>query len=237
MDTHVTAGNVHDSQPYIGRLQRQIERFNLNPIAAGVDAGYFTAPVCHLAKEMSIALVPGYRRPNKGQNAYQKKHFYYDAQRDVYVCPTEALLTYSTTDRNGYKTLQIQYGSMPIMRTSTIVYSKQKGQKTITRHVWEEAKEWSNTLRLSKWGKKIYARRKETVERSFADAKQHHGHRYARFRGLNKVQMQCLLAAVAQNMKKMALLALLFYFFKLIQSQLKAYRTEYSLRKLLMMGF
>src|ERR1035437_3913571 len=33
-------------------------------------------------------------------------------------------------------------------------------------------------------GKRIYKRRKETVERSFADAKQLHGHRYARMRGL-----------------------------------------------------
>ncbi|EDK0296052.1 IS5/IS1182 family transposase, partial [Salmonella enterica] len=81
-------------------------------------------------------------------------------------------------------------------------------QKTITRHVWEEAKEKANALRLTPWGKKAYARRKETVERSFADAKQHHGHRYARFRGQMKVQMQCLLAAAAQNMKKMALQAL-----------------------------
>ena len=63
----------------------------------GVDAGYFTAPVCHLAKEMSIALVPDYRRPNKGKNDYKKKHFQYDAQRDVYVCPAEEQLTYSTT--------------------------------------------------------------------------------------------------------------------------------------------
>ncbi|SCC68330.1 transposase, partial [Kosakonia oryziphila] len=66
---------------------------------------------------------------------------------------------------------------------------------------------------------KVYARRKETVERSFADAKQHHGHRYARFRGLMKVQMQCLLAATAQNMKKMALLAL-FYLFFMVQEGL-----------------
>ncbi|CCO67177.1 Mobile element protein [Yersinia enterocolitica IP 10393] len=48
------------------------------------------------------------------------------------------------------------------------------------------------------------------MERSFADAKQHHGHRYARFRGLMKVQMQCLLAAAAQNIKKMALLVLFY---------------------------
>ena len=51
---------------------------------------------------------------------------------------------------------------------------------------------------------KIYARRKETVERSFADAKQLHGLRYARLRGLDKVKEQCLLAAACQNMKKIA---------------------------------
>lgn len=60
--------------------------------------------------------------------------------------------------------------------------------------------------RLSRVGKRIYKRRKETVERSFADAKQLHGHRYARMRGLTRVQQQCLLAATAQNIKKIALL-------------------------------
>lgn len=88
--------------------------------------------------------------------------------------------------------------------------------------MWEASKEEANRLRLTKWGKKIYARRKETVERSFADAKQHHGHRYARFRGLSKVQMQCLLAATAQNMKKMALLALVYCLYE----WLKASREE-----------
>ena len=57
----------------------------------------------------------------------------------------------------------------------------------------------------SRPGKRIYKRRKETVERSFADAKQLHGHRYARFRGLLAVTCQRLLAAAAQNIKKIAL--------------------------------
>ena len=51
----------------------------------------------------------------------------------------------------------------------------------------------------------IYRRRKETVERSFADAKQLHAHRYARFRGIVRVSCQCLLTAAAQNIKKIAL--------------------------------
>jgi hypothetical protein len=41
---------------------------------------------------------------------------------------------------------------------------------------------------------------------SFADAKQLHGHRYARMRGRRRAAEQCLLAAAAQNMKKIALL-------------------------------
>ncbi|EQB0343122.1 transposase, partial [Yersinia enterocolitica] len=76
-DTHVTPGNVHDSQPFITRLTRQVERFSLDTVAVGVDAGYFTSAVCHLTQEMGVALVPGYRRPHKGQNDYQKKHFRY----------------------------------------------------------------------------------------------------------------------------------------------------------------
>ena len=78
--------------------------------------------------------------------------------------------------------------------------------KVITRHVWQAARDRVDNHRLEPEGKRIYERRKETVERSFADAKQLHGHRYARMRGLNNVTEQCLLAATAQNMKKIALL-------------------------------
>ena len=53
-------------------------------------------------------------------------------------------------------------------------------------------------------GKQIYKHRKETIERSFADAKELHGLRYCRMRGLEKVSEQCLLTAACQNMKKIA---------------------------------
>ena len=72
--------------------------------------------------------------------------------------------------------------------------------------MWQDAKERIDAHRLEEKGKRLYARRKETVERSFADAKQLHGHRYARYRGLAKVKGQCLLAGACQNMKKMAML-------------------------------
>lgn len=90
----------------------------------------------------------------------------------------------------------------PLLASCT---SNAKAQRTITRHVWQDARDRTDARRLTDWGKRIYKRRKETVERSFADAKQLHGHRYARFRGLTAVACQCLLAAAAQNIKKIAL--------------------------------
>ncbi|WP_406627106.1 hypothetical protein [Proteus mirabilis] len=44
MDTHVTAGNVHDSQPYIGRLQRQMTRFNPNTDGRGCGCRLLYCP-------------------------------------------------------------------------------------------------------------------------------------------------------------------------------------------------
>lgn len=133
------------------------------------------------------------------------KVFHYELETDGYRCPQGQLLTYATTDRTGYR----HYKSDPaICRTCPLLASctsNANATRLLIRHVWADARERTDAHRLTPWGKAIYKRRKETVERSFADAKQLHGHRYARFRGLIAVACQCLLAAAAQNIKKIAL--------------------------------
>lgn len=203
-DSHVTA-IVHDSQPYLGRLDRQRARFGFDVQWAGLDAGYFTPLVCQGLEERGILGVMGYRRPNHQDGFFYKRQYAYDPGSDSYRCPEGQVLPYKTTNRVGYR----EYHS----DRSTCGGCAQRGQctrsanqtKVVTRHVWEDAKERVDARRLSPEGKRIYARRKETVERSFADAKQLHGQRYARMRGIAKVREQCLLAAAAQNMKKIAL--------------------------------
>jgi transposase len=205
-DTHATPANVHDSQPYLERLDRQSKRFNLNPYAVGLDAGYFTPMVCQGLEDRSIAGVMGYRRPNHRDGYFYKRQYTYDSSSDTYICPEGQAITYKTTNRTGYREYHsdsTQCASCPSRERCT---KSANHVKVMVRHVWEDAKERVDARRLTPAGKKIYARRKETVERSFADAKQLHGHRYARMRGLKKVMEQCLLAATAQNMKKIALL-------------------------------
>jgi hypothetical protein len=169
--------------------------------------GYFTAGVCHGLEQKQIYGVISYRRPTHRKGYFYKRQYHYDRDNDECRCPRDEVLRYSTTDRNGYR----HYKSNPKLCVSCPVRKQctqnALGQKTVTRHVWENEKERINQHRLSPYGKAVYKRRKETVERSFADAKQLHGYRYARYRGLKKVQGQCLLVAAAQIIKKMALAA------------------------------
>lgn len=206
-DVHVTPGNVHDSIPYLERLDRQKERFDFDVQAVGLDAGYFTASICKGIEDRNIYGVIGYRRPNHKKGFFYKREYIYDSETDEYQCPAGKKLTYKTTGREGYRS----YGSNPSICKHCEHLSRctnnAKHEKSITRHVWEDSKERINQHRLTDHGKQIYKRRKETVERSFADAKELHSYRYARYRGLNKVKGQCLMAAAAQNMKKIAMMA------------------------------
>ncbi|MBQ9855061.1 MAG: transposase, partial [Clostridia bacterium] len=52
-------------------------------------------------------------------------------------------------------------------------------------------------------GKRLYAWRKETIERSFAEAKVNHGLRFARMLGIQNMREQCFLTAAVQNIKRL----------------------------------
>lgn len=205
-DSFATPANIHDSIVYLQRLDRQRARFDFDVLAVGLDAGYSTAGICKGLENRHITGVIGYRRPNHRKGYLYKRQYEYQPDQDGYRCPEGQVLSYATTDRNGYRHYRSDpkiCKSCPLQASCT---SNSKHVKTITRHVWQDSKDRIDLNRLKPWGKATYKRRKETVERSFADAKQLHGHRYARLRGLTKVKEQCLLAAAAQNMKKIALI-------------------------------
>ncbi len=75
-DSHVTPGNVHDSQPYLSRLDRQRQRFNFKTESVGLDAGYFTPHICKGLVERNIYGVIGYSRPRTAPVICARKILY-----------------------------------------------------------------------------------------------------------------------------------------------------------------
>ena len=205
-DTHATPASVHDSVPYLERLDRQRQRFALNVRTVGLDAGYATNAIAKGLEERDIKGVVGYRRPRRPPAGVMGRGaFVYEPEQDRYRCPQGQTLTYTHTDREGLRKYKSDPSICSACSSRPSCTKSTAAEREVTRHVWQDARDRSDAYRLTVWGKLVYARRKETVERSFADAKQLFGHRYARFRGLIQVRCQCLLAAAAQNIKKIAL--------------------------------
>ena len=82
--------------------------------------------------------------------------------------------------------------------------SNEKGQKVLTTHIWQEYLDIVEQFRKTECAKKIYAQRKETIERVFADAKEKHAMRYTHHRGLAPVTRWVKLKYAAMNLKKLA---------------------------------
>lgn len=203
-DVYVTPGNVHDSRPYLSRLDRQRERFGFEVEAVGLDAGYLTVPICHGLEKRNIMGVIAHRRFTPKKGLFPKWKFTYDKKTDSYTCPNGSTLTYSTTNREGYRQYHSDPSKCRVCPFLSQCTSSRNHKKVMTRHVWEESKEKVRENRLSPEGKLLYKKRKETIERSFADAKQLHGLRYCRLRSVKGASEQALMTAIAQNIKKIA---------------------------------
>lgn len=59
-------------------------------------------------------------------------------------------------------------------------------------------------IRLTSEGKLLYSLRKETIERCFGTAKEHHAMRYTQQLGKAKMSMKVGLTFACMNMKKLA---------------------------------
>lgn len=204
-DTFVTPGNTNDVKPYLHRLKAQIEKFGFAVKYVGLDAGYNVSNICKYLYDLGIEAAMGKRRGCHQKGKFGKSQFRYLPEWDVYICPERNYLEYVTTNRNGYKEYKCKNDRCAGCPQREKCLSEKQQRKSLFRHIWEDFKDKAYTFTHTEKGKKIYARRKETVERSFADSKELHGLRYCRMRGLSKVAEQCLLTAAVQNMKRIAM--------------------------------
>jgi len=203
LGTHVSSGNMHDSKNYQPLLQDVLKRFPDEVKNLAADAGYIAPHIAKITSDNNIRICLPYKRPMTKKGYFRKYEFVYDEHFDVYICPNEKLLTYSTTTRTGKN----QYKSDP-KDCINCEYKKnctnsKNNQKLVERHVWQEYLEEAEHLRHTKLNKKVYKLRAETIERRFGDAKEKHGMRYTKYRGLQKNADHTLLIFACMNLKKM----------------------------------
>ena len=197
----VHPGNEHDSRTF-QTIYEKVKSFEPEMIVA--DAGYKTPAIARqLLKDRIEPLFP-YKRPMTKEGFFKKYEYVYDEYYDCYICPENQILRYSTTNRDGYREYKsCGYQCEKCPQISKCTESKNH-VKVITRHVWEKYIEKAEDIRHVRGNKAIYQKRKETIERIFGTAKEHHGFRYTQYIGKARMEMKAGLTFACMNLKKLA---------------------------------
>lgn len=106
-----------------------------------------------------------YTRPKTKEGFFGKHEFAYEEYYDCYICPGAHILTYSTTNRSGYKEYKSCGEHCAECQCLSKCTESKDHVKLITRHVWEEYMEVVEDIRHTIGNRQIYQLRKETIER------------------------------------------------------------------------
>ena len=129
VDAYITKGNVHDSSPFIDRVEYIKSIFNFDVKKYGVDSGYLTLDIKKYFIDNNIFAVFGYRRFGTQKSRKEKNRYEYVKELDIYYeKETGEVLEYNgLIDRNGYKK-----------------YQNNDKSKIVRRHIHEE---WNEIFR------------------------------------------------------------------------------------------
>ena len=199
----VTPGNVHDSVAWDAVYDKVTERFE-DALYFVMDSAYKTPWIAKKIIDDHKTPIAPYSRHHYKEDCFRPWDYKYDSNKDQFICPKGQVLRHTTTTKEGKRI----YRSTPKNCMNCPVREKcganAKGQKILQTHIWQYYLDVMEQLRKTDYGKDLYAQRKETIERVFADAKEKHAMRYTHRRGLARVTSWVRLKYAAMNLKKLA---------------------------------
>jgi transposase len=198
----VTPADVMENQPMLDLLWRVRFRRKLHPQQATGDTTYGTVENIVALEDAGIrAYVPlpdmNHRRPFYGQD-----EFTYDAAHDIYSCPAGHVLgrerVKHTEDVIVYRADPATCNTCPRKAECT---ESSRG-RILHRSLYADYLEKVKAYHATEAYKKAMRKRQVWVEPLFAEAKLWHGLRRFRRRGLENVNIEGLLIAAGQNLKR-----------------------------------
>ena len=196
-------------QAEVGASQTMIERteatFGIKPQWLAADTAYGSAAnLDWLVNEQKVApYIPVIDKSQRDDGTFSREDFIFDKERNIYICPANKALT--TTGRL-YPDHKFRYrASVPGCRACPLKLSccPKAPARRIDRDVNEEARDVARALAKTKaYAQSRHDRKK--VEMLFAHLKRILGLVRLRLRGPSGAQFEFTLAAIAQNLRRLA---------------------------------
>ena len=198
-----TPGDALESQPMLDLLWRVRFRWRVRPKCAVGDSKFGTVEnIMALEDEGIRAYFPLADTEHRKGPYYPLAAFAYDAERDEYRCPQGQPLR---RDRVVWEKELIGYVADPAVCNACPVKAACTPGTTgrhVHRSLHEPYLERVRAYHATESFKKAMRKRAVWIEPLFGEAKQWHGLRQFRLRGLMKVNTESLLTAAGQNLKR-----------------------------------
>lgn len=187
-------------------LDRTEERFGLKPQRLAADSAYGSAPMLNwLVEEKRITPhIPVIDKSKREDGTFSREVFRYDGPTDTYVCPTGKTLTTSGTLVNDGTTL-LYRGSKRDCAPCPLKArcSPNTPVRKIPRSIYERARDVARALAGTEAFEQSRHDRKR-IEMRFAHLKRILRLSRLRLRGPRGAQDEFVLAAIAQNLRRLA---------------------------------
>jgi transposase len=203
LDALVTPFEVTENQPMLDLLWRTSFRWKIAPRQVTGDTAYGTTENIAAVERAGIRAYVPLTGAGKARPYFSKEEFAYDPDRDIYRCPAGETLT-PKTFRSARS--QILYKTEPGTCASCSMRSRCTDNKTgrqVLRHRDERYVDRVKSYRGTFAYEKALRKRRVWVEPLFGEAKDWHGLRRFRLRRLEKVNIEALLIASGQNIKRL----------------------------------
>jgi transposase len=198
----VTPSEVSENRPMLDLLWRSCFRWRLWPHQVSGDAKYGTAENVRAIESANIrAYVALHESGGKGKAFFSKAEFVYEPKRDLYLCPAGEELHRAGKSGKGikYRADTTACRDCPLKERCT----PGEGVRNINRYPNEEYVERVRAYRATEPYEKALRKRGVWVEPLFGEAKEWHGMHRFKLRTLKKVNIEALMVAAGQNVKRL----------------------------------
>jgi transposase len=203
--TVTTPANIRDDKVFTRVIEEHIVNTGIKPDKAAADKGYgYTENYSYLHSKNILPCIPHRNFEINTNNKINKSEFVYDQHNDCYICPMGKTLKRLQIDRyqQNVRYIADRKTCEQCEHFEDCVSSATAG-RTIKRKIDAALMEWADNCLSAYQRRKLITRRRYRAEGSFADAANNHGFKRARWRRLAKMQMQNLLIATIQNLRKL----------------------------------
>ena len=198
----VTPADVMENQVMQDLLWRARFRWHLHPRRVVGDTKYGTIDNIRALEDAGIRAYVPLADFDDRTAYYGASHFHYDPERDEYRCPEgQPLPRFTAKNTEGgvmYRADAATCNACPVKAACTPSTSGRSIRRSIYTPYLERVRAYHETAAYQKAMRK----RQVWVEPLFGEAKDWHGLRRFRLRGLWKVNCEGLLIAAGQNLKR-----------------------------------